>query len=235
MRLSAFALALVLVADCGGSGSATTGVALDAAGSGDAGSVPADSAAMGGGAAALDGSMMLDSDRLDGGDGGLGGMVGAGGAAGAQGADAGQVGGMTDAGQVGGMAEDASPSAGNDSAAPADMAPMTGPLGPRDPGPGVVPLPGRPGDYICPHGATHEACCLSLCECVTRVCADTDPAGQQAKTCMSTCRGLSDALARCHVYQCYDSVSPNARIDHSALCAHATNAVGGGACPAGVL
>ena len=174
-----------------------------------------------------------------GGEGGSGSPAGTGGIR----ATGGSGGGTPDAGgapDAGGGAE-AGTGTGSDDAATGDGAAATGDAAPtgdagnRGPGPGVVPLPGKTGDYICPHDATHQQCCQMLCECVNRICIDSPKAKPGLANCMSTCLGLSDMLARCHVYHCYESVSPSGIKDHDSHCGHAANQVNGGGCPAGVL
>jgi hypothetical protein len=131
--------------------------------------------------------------------------------------------------------EDVGPSLMSDGpATPVDASPG-GDAGQNGPGPGVVPLPGKNGDYICPHDATHTQCCQMLCECVNRICIDSPKAKPGLANCMSTCLGLSDMVARCHVYHCYESVSPSGIKDHDSHCGHAANQVNGGGCPAGVV
>jgi hypothetical protein len=88
---------------------------------------------------------------------------------------------------------------------------------------------------MCPLTATHQQCCEMLCECLDRICIDSAKAKPGLATCMPTCLKLSDMLMRCHVYHCYESVSPSGIKDHDSHCGHAANQVNGGGCPAGVV
>jgi hypothetical protein len=150
-----------------------------------------------------------------------------GGSVGAGGTSAGGSGGGGDAsGGGGGSAVDA--------ASEADVPATTGDAGATGPGPGVVPLAGKAGVYICPLTSTKAQCCEMLCECVHRICADAPKAKAGQANCMPTCMGLSDTVVRCHAYHCYESVSPSGVKDHDSHCGHASNQVAGGGCPAGV-
>jgi hypothetical protein len=168
-----------------------------------------------------------------GGNSGTGGS-GTGGSSATGGATGGSIGGDVDAAGVTGGAPGGSDGGGADamSIPPGSDGSAGGATGP---GPGVVPLPGKSGDYICPLTATHQQCCEMLCECVNRICTDSPKAKPGLASCMSTCMGLSDMLSRCHVYHCYESVSPSGMKDHDSHCGHAANQVNGGGCPPGVV
>jgi hypothetical protein len=181
-----------------------------------------------------------------GGSSGSGGTVGGGTTGGSGGSASGGTGGGSATGGSGGsggtVSADASLASDGASAdammSTMDAAPGTpstdGAVSATGPGPGVVPVPGRPADYMCPKGNSHTECCQMLCECVNRICIDSAKAKPGLASCMSTCDKLSDMLARCHVYHCYESVSPSGKADHDSHCGHAANQVNGGGCPPAV-
>jgi hypothetical protein len=221
------ALGLVIFG-CKGSDAPPPASGDDAGGSGAAGSGGAGGKVRGAGGSASGGSVGSASGGTPGNTGGTpagtGGDSSSGGAPGEGGVSGGD---DASSGGAGGDTSDASPA--GDGPASDDAGSGKGP------GPGVIPLPGRPQDYICPLNSTHAECCQILCECVNRICIDSPKAKPGIAGCMPTCMKLSDTVTRCHVFNCYESVAPSGVKDHDSHCGHAANQVNGGGCPNGVL
>jgi hypothetical protein len=103
----------------------------------------------------------------------------------------------------------------------------TGALPDADPGDGAPFDPNDPSTWpggafskpfikLCPEGASKANCCLHYCTCMMTYCSKQIPAD-----CMSACLASDKWDMRCRVYNCFESLNPNAQKDHQAHCEHA--------------
>ena len=93
-------------------------------------------------------------------------------------------------------------------------------------------FPGKPVVRLCKKDWSHERCCAFLCAGLRTICADSPRSQPGIASCPAWCPGLSDKAMRCHVYHCYDSISPTGGIkDHDSHCRHAADQLPGGGCP----
>ena len=110
---------------------------------------------------------------------------------------------------------------------------VSGPHARTDAGAEGDVFPGKPVVRLCKKEWSHEQCCAFLCSCLDSVCPDSPRSAPGIASCPSWCPGLSDKAMRCHVYHCYDSISPTGGIkDHDSHCRHASDQLPGGGCPA---
>ena len=88
----------------------------------------------------------------------------------------------------------------------------------------------RPIVRLCKKDWTHEQCCTFLCACLNSICTDAPKAKMGPQTCGTWCPKLDNMAMRCHVFHCFESISPGGVKDHDSHCGHAANEVGGGGC-----
>jgi hypothetical protein len=84
---------------------------------------------------------------------------------------------------------------------------------------------------LCPKEWDKTKCCAFLCTCLKANCTDSPQDAPRIPNCMAMCNGLGEPRARCQVYHCFESLSPNNQKDHASHCGHASGRVGGGGCP----